>query len=79
MLIDGPLPVGNLLNGEPLQLYGGPRPCTAKNCRCDTENMNTVQFSQFYEMTGLNQHAYRYKFGALSADLPSLDEWRIEY
>jgi hypothetical protein len=79
MKINGPLPVGNLLSGEPLQLYKGPRPCTAQDCRCDTENMNTVQFSQFYEMTGLNQHGYRYRFGGLAAQLPSLDEWRIEY
>ncbi len=58
MKINGPLPVGNLLNGEPLQLYDGPRPCTTQDCRGDTENMTTVQLPQFYEMTGLNQHPY---------------------
>ena len=79
MKIDGPLPVGNLLTGEPLRLYEGPRPCTAASCRCDTENINTVQFSQFYELTGLNQHRYRYRFARLAADQPCLDEWRVEY
>lgn len=79
MEIQGPQPIGNLLTGEPLRLYDGPRPCTAPHCRCDTENENTLQFEQFYERTGLNQHRYRYRFEALARGIPEWDEWRVAY
>lgn len=79
MEIQGPQPIGNLLTGEPLRLYDGPRPCTAAQCRCDTENENTAQFEEFYERTGLNQHRYRYRFEELARGIPEWDEWRIAY
>jgi len=79
MEIVGPQPIGNLLTGEPLRLYDGPRPCTATQCRCDTENENTVQFEQFYQRTGLNQHRYRYRFEELARGMPEWEEWRVAY
>jgi hypothetical protein len=79
MEINGPEPIGNLLTGEPLRLYEGPRPCTASTCRCDTENENTVQFEQFYERTGKNQHRYRYRFEELARGIPDWDEWKVAY
>ncbi|MFO1322755.1 MAG: SPASM domain-containing protein [Burkholderiales bacterium] len=79
MAIRGPEPVGNLLTGEPLALYDGPRPCTALDCRCDTENMNTVQFEQNYRNLGHNQHRYEYRFEELARGVPDWDEWRIAY
>lgn len=79
MPIRGPVPVGNLLTGEPLRLYDGPRPCTATDCRCDTENMNTEVFRLHYRHTGLNQHRYEYRFLDLAREVPGWGEWEISY
>lgn len=49
-------PIGNLF-GE-LRLLDRPAPCPGTECWCDTENLNTVEFRNQYELVGLNQHKY---------------------
>ncbi|MDM4016067.1 hypothetical protein [Roseiconus lacunae] len=51
------VPQGNLLNG--FRLLSEPAPCPGNECWCDTENLNTVEFRNRYEMTSLNQHKYK--------------------
>jgi MoaA/NifB/PqqE/SkfB family radical SAM enzyme len=71
--------LGNLLAGPELALFPGPRPCPRQTCLCDTENINTASFAQFYEHTGPNQHKFRYRFADLAATRPECDEWRVRY
>jgi MoaA/NifB/PqqE/SkfB family radical SAM enzyme len=50
-------PMGNLF--DQLRLAQRPAPCPGTECWCDTENLNTVEFREHYELVGLNQHKYR--------------------
>ena len=49
-------PIGNLFDG--FQLLSSPAACPGTECWCDTENLNTVEFRENYELVGLNQHKY---------------------
>lgn len=60
------VPIGNLFNG--FKLSATPQQCPGKECWCDTENLNTVEFRKLYELQGLNQHKYKYRH-------PDKDEW----
>lgn len=71
--------LGNLLKSSEIYFFDGPRPCIHASCLCDTENINTLVFEQYYEIIGTNQHKYAYKFKNLSEHIQELDEWEIEY
>lgn len=77
----GPYPValGNLADGPDLKLGSGPQACPFEACQCDTENINTVQFKQYYERESKNQHKYSYRFHNNALTDNSLDEWVIPY
>ena len=51
--------IGDLAHSPVVVLGDSPVQCPAKTCQCDTENVNTVDFSMNYELSGLNQHRYR--------------------
>lgn len=72
-------PIGDFTKGPELQLNSAPQPCPAQKCNCDTENINTVSFEQFYELDALNQHRYRYRFTDAASQDHRLDEWNIQY
>jgi sulfatase maturation enzyme AslB (radical SAM superfamily) len=50
-------PMGNLF--EDLKLMESPTICPGTECWCDTENLNTVEFRNTYQLVGLNQHKYK--------------------
>lgn len=50
-------PIGNIFSD--VRLLEKPSPCPGTECWCDTENLNTVEFRQMYELLGKNQHKYR--------------------
>ena len=50
-------PMGNLF--EDLKLMDSPTMCPGTECWCDTENLNTVEFRDTYQLVGLNQHKYK--------------------
>lgn len=50
-------PMGNLF--EDLKLMESPTMCPGTECWCDTENLNTVEFRNTYQLVGLNQHKYK--------------------
>ena len=49
-------PLGNLFND--FKLMSEPAMCPGSECWCDTENLNTVEFRETYQLVGLNQHKY---------------------
>jgi len=49
-------PMGNLF--DQVTLLERPAPCPGTECWCDTENLNTVEFRENYDLVGLNQHKY---------------------
>lgn len=49
-------PMGNLFQDFQLMKY--PTACPGTECWCDTENLNTVEFRETYQLVGLNQHRY---------------------
>ena len=71
--------LGDLLVSPSIKLRNGPRPCPADRCQCDTENVNTVVFENHYQLPGLNQHRFRYRFSEDAQKFPWMDEWKIEY
>lgn len=71
--------LGNLSESPKLQLKSFATPCPFQQCQCDTENINTVQFSQFYKFDDLNQHKYHYRFEQESLSDKRIDEWMISY
>ena len=50
-------PLGNIF-GE-VNLLTQPAPCPGTQCWCDTENLNTVEFRETYQLLGKNQHKYK--------------------
>lgn len=71
--------IGSLLTNSEIKLWNGPRPCMYDTCFCDTENINTVIFEQYYKHTGINQHKFVYRFKDQVEIFPQLDEWEISY
>lgn len=53
-------PLGNILKDKDLKLYDRPKLCTAEDCLCNTDNINTVVFEEKYERYGVHQHQYNY-------------------
>ncbi|MCO8124534.1 hypothetical protein NHH03_22535 [Stieleria sp. TO1_6] len=49
-------PIGNVF--KQLNLLQRPAACPGTECWCDTENLNTVEFRENYQLVGLNQHKY---------------------
>jgi MoaA/NifB/PqqE/SkfB family radical SAM enzyme len=74
-----PKPIGDLSESPEIEFSDGPKPCPFSKCQCDTENMNTVQFENYYDRDSLNQHRYNYKFEQDAAEQPSLSEWNVAY
>jgi MoaA/NifB/PqqE/SkfB family radical SAM enzyme len=71
--------LGNLLENRKLLFFDNPRPCVHETCTCDTENINTLIFEQYYIMKGKNQHKYNYRFKKFVNYIKELDEWEISY
>lgn len=71
--------IGNFSIGHELKLRVAANPCPFSQCQCDTENMNTVQFSQYYEFESTNQHKYNYRFADAALLDDRVDEWSIAY
>lgn len=71
--------LGDLSKTSDIQLHSEALPCRFNKCQCDTENINTVKFSQHYEFDDLNQHKYHYRFEDDVLSDQSLDEWSINY
>jgi hypothetical protein len=71
--------VGDLTKRTKLSFFDSPRPCIHDTCLCDTENINTLIFEQYYCLSGNNQHKYYYKFKGLAKDCKEFDEWKITY
>lgn len=71
------VPYGNIFSG--FTLLKKPEACPVSECWCDTDNLNTQAFHENYEMLGLNQHKYVYRYAGQAKASPSLDEWSIDY
>lgn len=71
--------LGDLSLSPEIQLTQGPSPCPAKSCQCDTENINTVDFENYYRWSDKNQHKFIYKFTDEARQFPWMDEWAIPY
>jgi len=71
--------LGDLTRSPHLERFGGPRPCPARVCQCDTENINTLAFEQHYRWTDKNQHRFQYRFADEAREQPWMDEWAIPY
>jgi hypothetical protein len=41
--------------------------------------MNTVVFASHYEMTGINQHKYRYRFDERARGDARWSQWNVPY
>ncbi len=71
--------IGDLSQSPELKLRTHAAPCPFSQCQCDTENINTVQFAQYYKLDALNQHKYQYRFAEEALLDPRVDEWQISY
>lgn len=71
--------IGDLSESPTLQLRSFATPCPFQQCQCDTENINTVQFSQFYKFDALNQHKYHYRFSEEAKLDKRVNEWKVSY
>lgn len=71
--------IGNLAETAAVELNTKPLPCSFSKCQCDTENINTVKFEQYYTRDSLNQHSYIYNFENEAKTNKLLDEWQISY
>lgn len=71
--------IGDLSSSPDIKLKTRAMPCPFSQCQCDTENINTVQFSQYYKLDALNQHKYHYRFAQEAQQDPRLSEWEISY
>ncbi len=71
--------IANLAVSPLVRLHDGPGPCPFRTCQCDTDNMNTVVFASHYEMTGINQHKYRYRFDERARGDARWSQWNVPY
>lgn len=52
-------PIGDFTRSSVVALRPGPAACPFSTCQCDTENINTLEFSERYIRPGINQHRFR--------------------
>lgn len=71
--------VGDFTRSSELRMSPQPMACPFATCQCDTENLNTVIFDEHYELTGINQHKFRYRFADRARTDPAWSEWNIPY